>query len=188
MHVRRGLLQRLQHPVRDLVVHRVGPLQHEHTARGLEGRARRGGHHRLVDVTDAHDVSPGGPDPGQVRVRARPDPRPRRVGIGLSLREQLGGEGPRGGSLARSGRTVEQVRVRRSARGQRGPEHHPRVRVVLRAVERGRGSVHTAAARAASTRATTSAWTSPGGRSAFTRRTRPGSASASRSYASRTRS
>ncbi len=41
MDERRRLLERLQHPVRRLVVHRVGPLDHEHAPRGFEWRARR---------------------------------------------------------------------------------------------------------------------------------------------------
>ena len=83
MHERRRLLERLQHPVGRLVVHRVGPLDHEHAPRRFERRARRGRHDRLLDVADEHLRGAARRDPGQVgmRTRARParPPRPGRA-------------------------------------------------------------------------------------------------------------
>jgi hypothetical protein len=46
------LLERLEQPVGGLVVHRSGPFDHEHPARGLKRRAGGGRDDRLVDVAD----------------------------------------------------------------------------------------------------------------------------------------
>ena len=121
-------------------------------------------------------------------MRAGPDPDARGLGVPLVLAQKLRGERMGCGSLAGARWAVEQVRVRGRPRGEGRAEHHPRVWVVLGAFEYVRGLGHTVAARAAPTSASTSAWTSSGARLASTLRKRPGSASSSRSYASRTRS
>ena len=63
-------------------------------------------------------------DPGQVGVRAVLHAGARVGGVARAAREQLGGEGARGGALARSRRAVQEVGVRGPAVGrQRGAEH-----------------------------------------------------------------
>ena len=49
-----GLLERLEHPVGGLVVHRLGALDDEHAPARLERRPRRRRDDRLVDVGDEH--------------------------------------------------------------------------------------------------------------------------------------
>ena len=190
MHEGRRLLQRLEQPVRDLVVHRVRPLEHEDATGGLKRRPACSRDYRLLDVADAHHVRAGGPHPREVRVRAGEYPRAGGVRIGLLLHQQLGGEGPGGGSLPGARRSMEEVGVRRiGALAQRRCQNRARVRVVLGAGDRdGRAHPAVTAARAASTAAITSAWISSAGRFASIRRQRSGSASASRSYARATRS
>ena len=186
VHERGRLLQRLEHPVGDLVVHGVDPLEHEHPPGGLERRAGGGGHHRTVHVLGAHHVRAGRADPGQVGVDAVLHPRPDAVGIVAALGQQLGGEGPRRRALAHPGGAVEEVGVR-GAGGQRGLQRHPSLRLVLRAGERpaivpeALTAACASASRAARTAASTSSCTSAGSRSASIRRQRRGSAAASSS-------
>src|SRR4029079_9117952 len=66
---------------------------------------------RLVDVADEHLLRTARRDPGEVGMDAVLHPRPRVVRIGRALGEQLGGERPGDGALARAGRAVEEVRV-----------------------------------------------------------------------------
>ena len=74
VHERRRFLERLQHAVGRLVVHRVDGLDHEHPPRGLKRRARGRRHDRLLDVGHQHLRGARGRHPGQVRVRAPRDP------------------------------------------------------------------------------------------------------------------
>ena len=65
-----GLLERLEHPVGGLVVHRLGALDDEHAPARLERRPRRGRDHGLVDVGDEHLGGAAGRHPGEVGVHA----------------------------------------------------------------------------------------------------------------------
>ena len=107
VHEGRRLLERLQQSVGDLVVHGLDALEHEHPPGRLERRARGGGHDRLVDVADAHDVRTGGADPGQVGMGSHEHAPVRVLAVGSALGQQLGGERGRRGALARAGRPVE---------------------------------------------------------------------------------
>ena len=110
MHEAGGLLERLEQPVGDLVVHRVHPLEHEHAPGGLEWRRVRPpppvGH-----VLGAHHVRTRGSHPRQVGVRSGLDTPTHAVGIGVALGEELGGESPGRRSLAYPGGSVEQIGV-----------------------------------------------------------------------------
>jgi hypothetical protein len=129
--VGRRLLERLEHPVGRLVVERVGLLDDEDPARGLERRVRRGGDDRLVDVADQQAGRRGRRDPGQVGVRAGAHARGGAVGIAGALGEQRGGELARDVLLAAAGRPGEQVGVRGVAR-----EDRAGVRMLLGAGQR----------------------------------------------------
>lgn len=132
MRVRRRLLQRLEHPVRGLVVQRVGLLDDEHPPARLERRPRRCRDDRLVDVADEQARRRGRRHPRQVRVRARADPGGRALRVGRPLGQQAGGELARDVLLARARRSREQVRVRG------GPgEDGGGVRMALGACQRG---------------------------------------------------
>ena len=65
-----GLLERLEHPVGGLVVHRLGALDDEHAPARLERRPRRGRDDGLVDVGDEHLGGAAGRHPGEVGVHA----------------------------------------------------------------------------------------------------------------------
>ena len=168
MHVRRRLLQRLQQPVRHLVVHRVHALQHEHAPPRLERRPVGRVHHRALHVVHPHHVRAARAHPGQIGMRPVHHARAHGVRIIGPLGQQLRRERPRHRPLPGPGGPVEQIRVRGLPRGQRSRQHHPRLRVVLRPCERDRHP------RAASTAARTSAWTSSGERVASMRRQRSG--------------
>ena len=70
-----GLLERLEHPVGGLVVHRLGALDDEHAPARLERRPRRGGDDGLVDVGDEHLGGAAGRHPREVGVHAVLDAR-----------------------------------------------------------------------------------------------------------------
>jgi hypothetical protein len=153
----RRLLERLQHPVRRLVVQRVHPLQHEHAAPRLERGPGGGCDDGLVHVLHAHHVGAARSHPREVGVRSVLDPQPDGLLVLDPLGQQLGGEGPGHPSLAGARRTVEEIRVRGPAR-QGAREDDARLRVVLRARKRPRTGAHAGASlRAASTAARTSA-------------------------------
>ncbi len=169
MHERRRLLQRLQQPVRHLVVHRVDPLQHEHAPARLERRPGGRADHRALDVVHAHHVRAGRPDPRQVRVRPVHHARANGVRVRCALRQELRRERSRHRPLPGPGRPVEEIRVRGLAGRERGRQHHPRLRVVLGSRQRHRHS------RASFTEASTCACTSSAGWRASIRRQRSGS-------------
>src|SRR4051794_30396973 len=108
---RRGLLERLEHLVLRLLVHRLGPLDDEHAAPGLERRARRRGHDRLVDVADEHLGRAARRDPREVGMDAVADALAGGVGVARAVGEELGGERARRLALAGTGRAVEEVGV-----------------------------------------------------------------------------
>jgi hypothetical protein len=96
----------------------------------LERRARRRGHHRLVDVAAQHLVGAARSDPGQVGMRAVLDPRADPVRIGGAVGEQRRRERARRGALPASGGAVQQVGVRgRRLVAERGAEDGGGVRV-----------------------------------------------------------
>jgi hypothetical protein len=140
---RRRLLERLEHPVGGLVVELVGVLDDEHAAARLEGRARRAGHHRLVDVADEDAGRAGRRDPRQVGVRPVLDARSGAGRIGGALGQQGGGERPRDGPLAAARGTAEEVRVAWRATRRKGrAENRAGVRMALGALDhRQNGSV-----------------------------------------------
>ena len=140
MDERRRLLERLQHPVRRLVVHRIGPLDHEHAPRGFEWRARRGSHHRLLDVSHEHFRGAARRHPGEVGVRPARDPFGHRPRLARAVGEQRGGKRPGDCALAGPRRTVEQIGVRRPACGcDRGHQHRACVRVRVESGQDRRG-------------------------------------------------
>ena len=137
---RRRLLERLEHPVGRLVVHRVDALDHEHAPARLERRARRGGDDRLVDV--GRRASRRAPL-GATHVRSGCTPCSTRsrasVGIGRAVGQQRGGERARDRALARPGRAVEQVGVAGRAVGRQRRRRGRRARGDGRSVP---GSTH----------------------------------------------
>ena len=116
---RRRLLERLEHPVGGLVVHRVGALDHEHAPARLERGARGGGDDGLVDVGHEHVGRAAGGDPGQIGVHAVERAAVGGLGVGGAVGQQRGGERAGGAGLAGSRRAVEQVGVRGRAVGGR---------------------------------------------------------------------
>ena len=72
------LLERLQHAVGRLVVHRLHRLDHEHPPGGLERGAGRCRHDRPLDVGHEHFRGPRGGNPGEVRDGRRGRPARRR--------------------------------------------------------------------------------------------------------------
>ncbi len=130
------LLERLEHPVGGLVVHRVGALEDEHAPPRLERRARGGGHDRLLDVGDEHLRGAAGGDPRQVGVDAVHHARAASVGVGRAVGEQLRGERAGGARLAGARRAVEEVGVGGPAvRRQRAAEDGAGVGVAVGAGE-----------------------------------------------------
>ena len=93
-----GLLERLEHPVGGLVVHRLGALDHEHAPARLERGPRRRRHDGLVDVGDEHLRAAAGRHPGEVGMHAVVHARANRVGVGRAVAQQRGGEGARDAS------------------------------------------------------------------------------------------
>ena len=133
---RRRLLQRLEHPVGGVLVHRVDALDDEHAPARLERRPRRGGDDRLVDVGHEHLGRAAGRDPGEVRVHAVLRAQPRVLGIGRAVGQQRRRERARDVALARPGGAVEQVGVaRRPRRRQRRRQDGARVGMTLGARE-----------------------------------------------------
>src|SRR6185437_9255019 len=123
-------LERLQHAVGRLVVHRLDRLDHEDAPSRLERRARRRRDDRLLDVGDEHLGRARAAHPRQVGVRVALDPLPHAAGIVLLVRQQRRREGARDRALARARGAVEEVCVRRSRPlAQRRAEHGTRVRV-----------------------------------------------------------
>ena len=112
VHVRRRLLQRLQQPVRHLVVHRVHALQHEHASARLERRPVGRVHHRALHVIDPHHVRAARAHPGQIGMRPVHHARAHGVRIVRPLGQQLRRERPRHRPLPGPRRPVEQIRVR----------------------------------------------------------------------------
>ena len=127
-----GLLERLEHPVGGLVVHRLGALDDEDAPARLERRPRGGGDDGLVDVGDEHLGGAARRDPGEVGVHAVLDARRDRVRVGGAVAQQRGGEGAGDGRLARAAGAVEEVGVAGPAVGrQRAAEDGAGVGVTL---------------------------------------------------------
>ena len=132
MNERRGLLERLQHPVGRLIAEPVDPLNHEHPPAGLERRLAGGGDDGLVDVGDQHLVGAARNDPRQIRMRSGPHSLLGARPVPPAAGQELGGEGSGGRALAGPTRPVEEVRVR----GHRGvvqhrTQHRPGMRVAV---------------------------------------------------------
>ena len=139
--VARRLLERLEHPVGGLVVHRVGALEDEHAPARLERRARGGGHDRLVDVAASMMCGAARRDPGQVGVRRRRARAARARGVGRVARRAArrrtrarpracpSRPGRGTGRRATGGRAGRRRARRRRADGARGrcTVHDPRV-------------------------------------------------------------
>ncbi len=134
------LLERLQQGVLALVAHRLGRLEDEDPALPFEGPVGGGTDHPLAYGLD-HVLGPGRRKPDQVGVGrgVESGAAPGVVGVLGARGEDLGGEGPGGGALARPARAPEEIRVR-GARLERRREDEPHPRLVLgRRVEDGHG-------------------------------------------------
>ena len=132
------LLERLQQPVRTLVVEGVSALDHEHPACGLEGCPACGSDHRAVDVRHEHLVGAARPDPGQIRVRPGAHPRARALGVWRPFRQQLGCQRSSRAALAGAGRAVEQIGVGQATAGrERRSDHGTRVGMAVELGEHG---------------------------------------------------
>ena len=107
------LLERLQQRVLALVAHRLGRLDDEDPVGALEGPVGGGADHPLPDRLD-QVLGAARREPDQVRVgRGIEQGAPAGVvGIAGPGREDLGGEGPGRGALARPPRAAEEVGVR----------------------------------------------------------------------------
>jgi dTMP kinase len=126
------LLERLEHAIGRLVVHRLGALDDEHAPARLERSPRRRRHDGLVDVGDEHLRGAAGGDPGEVGVHAVLHPRAHRFRIGGALAQQRDREGASDRRLAGAAGAVEEVGVAGPAVGrQRAVEDGARVGVTL---------------------------------------------------------
>jgi hypothetical protein len=106
----RRLLERLEHPVGRLVVHRVGALDDEYAACRLE-RGPRGGVDDRAHVVDQQLVRAARRDPHQVGMGSVLDAGGHPGGVGGPLGQQDGRESLRDGALPRPRRAVEHVGV-----------------------------------------------------------------------------
>ena len=131
-----GLLERLQQAVGGRVAHRVGRLDHEDAAAGLERRPRRRRDDRLVDVGDEHLGGPARRDPHEVGVGPACDACAGVILVRRALAEQGGRERARDRPFAGASRPIKKVCVRGARGGQCRLQQCACVRVLLDAFER----------------------------------------------------